>query len=88
MTSSSTIYIKCPQCRENGSLIHRQGKYFCANCMYDYTKLKDDTAKLDEVLIENLDPGFGALFASALYERVTLSSPGIHGIYHQISRGK
>ena len=50
----STIYIKCPQCRETGLLIERQGKYFCANCMYDYALLKDDDTKLDEVLIENL----------------------------------
>ena len=44
----STIYLKCPQCRKNDLLIERQGKYFCANCMYDYTQLKDDPGKLDE----------------------------------------
>ena len=72
----STIYLKCPQCRENGLLIERQGKYFCANCMYDYTPLKEDTNKLDEVLLENLkEGGFGPLFASALYERVKLVPP-------------
>lgn len=72
----STIYIKCPQCRENGLLIERQGKYFCANCMYDYTQLKDDPGKLDEILIENLgEGGFGFGFATALYERVTLTAP-------------
>ena len=71
----STIYIKCPQCRETGLLIERQGKYFCANCMYDYTLLKDDDTKLDEVLIENLKDSFGPLFASALYERVKLVPP-------------
>lgn len=71
----STIYLKCPQCRENGLLIERQGKYFCANCMYDYTLLKDDPGKLDEVLIENLQEGFGPVLATALYERVTLASP-------------
>ena len=72
----STIYLKCPQCRENGLLIERQGRYFCANCMYDYTQLKDDLSKLDEILIENLkEKGFGPVFATALYERVTLASP-------------
>lgn len=71
----STIYIKCPQCRETGLLIERQGKYFCANCMYDYALLKDDDTKLDEVLIENLKDSFGPLFASALYERVKLAPP-------------
>lgn len=72
----STIYIKCPECRENGLLIERQGKYFCANCMYDYTQLNDNRSKLDEVLIENLQvKGFGPLFAIALYERVTLTPP-------------
>ena len=71
----STIYIKCPQCRETGLLIERQGKYFCANCMYDYALLKDDDTKLDEVLIENLKDSFGPLFASALYERVKLVPP-------------
>ncbi|OPX61310.1 MAG: hypothetical protein A4E25_00004 [Methanobacterium sp. PtaB.Bin024] len=72
----STIYLKCPQCRKKGLLIERQGKYFCANCMYDYTPLKDDPGRLDEILIENLqEEGFGPLFATALYERVTLTPP-------------
>jgi hypothetical protein len=72
----STIYIKCPECRKNGLLIERQGQYFCANCMYDYTPLKDDQGKLDEILIENLqEGGFSFVFAIALYERVTLASP-------------
>ncbi len=72
----STIYLKCPECGKNGLLIERQGKYFCANCMYDYTQLNDDRGKLDEVLLENLQvKGFGPLFAIALYERVTLTPP-------------
>lgn len=71
----STIYVKCPQCRESGLLVDRQGRYFCANCMYDYTDLKEDKDKLEEILIENLkEKGFGPLFAMALYERVTLST--------------
>lgn len=53
----STIYIMCPQCREHGLLIERQGKYFCANCMYDYTQLNDDRGKLDEILLENIREG-------------------------------
>lgn len=57
----STIYLKCPQCREHGLLIERQGRYFCANCMYDYTQLKDDPGKLDDILIDNLGKGALAL---------------------------
>lgn len=72
----STIYLKCPQCQEHGLLIERQGKYFCANCMYDYTQLNDDRGKLDEILLENLrEGGFSFSFAIALYERVTLVPP-------------
>jgi NMD protein affecting ribosome stability and mRNA decay len=69
----STIYIKCPQCGENGLLTHLQGKYLCANCMYDYTRLKDDPGKLDSVLLETIkQKGFGPVFASTLYQRVML----------------
>lgn len=72
----STIYIKCPQCAENGLLIERQGQYFCANCMFNYTELKDEPDKLDDVLLETMkQEGFGPLFASALHQRVTLTSP-------------
>lgn len=71
--NTSSIYLKCPQCRGITLLMERQGKYFCAECMYDYTLLKDDTSKLDEVLIENMrEGGFGPVFASTLFERVTL----------------
>lgn len=57
-------------------LIDRQGKYFCANCMYDYTQLNDDRSKLDKVLLENLrEGGFSFGFTTALYERVTLVPP-------------
>jgi hypothetical protein len=80
----STIYIKCPQCQENGLLIERQGQYFCANCMFNYTELKDDLGKLDDILVENMqDEGFGPLFASALHQRVTLTSPAKSNEYIQ-----
>lgn len=69
----SSLYIECPQCRKNGLLIERQGQYFCANCMYDYTQLKDDPDKLDEVLLENIqETDFGPVLAITLYEWVTL----------------
>ena len=56
--------------------MERQGKYFCADCMFNYLELKDDPGRLDDVLIENMkEEGFGPLFASALYQRVTLKSP-------------
>jgi hypothetical protein len=72
----STIYIKCPQCQENGLLIERQGQYFCANCMFNYTKLDGDRERLDNILIETMkEEGFGPIFASALHQRVTLTSP-------------
>ena len=71
----SQLYIKCPQCRKDGLLVERQGRYFCANCMYDYTQLKDDPAKLDEVLLENLqETAFGPVIAITLYEWVTLKT--------------
>lgn len=69
----STLYIKCPQCREKGLLVERQGLYLCANCNYDYTQLKDDPDKLDEVVLENIqETGFGPVLAITLYEWVTL----------------
>lgn len=74
--TKSTIYIKCPQCGENGLLIERQGQYFCADCMFNYTELMDDPDRLDDILVENLkNEGFGPLFASALHQRVMLKSP-------------
>lgn len=76
LMEKSTIYIKCPQCQEIGLLIERQGQYFCASCMFNYIELKDDSGRLDDVLIDNIkEEGFGPLFASALYQRVTLKSP-------------
>lgn len=78
----STIYIKCPKCGENGLLIEMQGKYLCASCMFDYTTLKDDPAKLESVLIETMrQMGFGPVFASALYQRITLTT-GIQANEH------
>ena len=72
----STIYIACPQCGKLGLLIERQGGYFCANCMFDYLQLKNDPARLDSVLLETArQKGFGPVFASALYERVSLTPP-------------
>lgn len=71
----SRIYIKCPQCRKTGLLLDRQGKYFCAVCMFDYTSLKNEPDKLDEVLVENIkEPGFGPIYSISLYERVALAS--------------
>lgn len=44
--------------------------------MFNYTKLGDNRSKLDRVLIDTLlEGGFGFGFASALYQRVTLTSP-------------
>lgn len=72
----STIYIKCPKCGENGLLTEMQGQYFCANCMFNYMELKENPDKLDDVLIENIKmKGFGPIFASALYQRITLTQP-------------
>lgn len=72
----SSIYLQCPGCGDTTLLIEAQGRCFCAKCMYDYTLLKDDRVKLDEVLLKNLKAGgFGALFASALYQKVVLVSP-------------
>jgi hypothetical protein len=76
MENHSTIYISCPQCGKLGLLVERQGRYFCAGCMFDYTALKDDRGRLDDVLIETMkQKGFGPIFASALHQRVTLATP-------------
>jgi len=70
----STIYIMCPHCGKNGLLLEEQGRYFCAVCMYDYLQLKDDPGRLESVLLETIrQQGFGLLFASALYQKVTLT---------------
>jgi hypothetical protein len=69
----STIYIKCPGCSETALLQHIQGKYLCANCSYDYTKLKEDTKKLDELLVNNLKEGpMGQLTALTIHKWITL----------------
>lgn len=71
----STIYIKCPHCGEKGLLTHMQDKHLCANCMFDYTKLKDDPGRLDAVLLETIrEKGFGPVFALTLYQRVMLKT--------------
>lgn len=69
----SSIYVKCPQCNAKGLLQELQGKYLCANCNFDYTALKDQPQKLDEVLLANLREGpWGQLSALELHRRVTL----------------
>ena len=69
----STIYVKCPNCSEKGLLQELQGKYLCANCNFDYTSLKDQSQKLDEVLLSNLREGpWGQIAALELHRRVTL----------------
>lgn len=69
----STIYVKCPECGKTALLQQIQGKYVCANCKYDYTKLKDDAQKLDELLVANLKEGpMGQLTALTLHEWITL----------------
>ena len=74
--NKTSIYLKCPECGDTTLLIEAQGRYFCAQCMYDYTLLKDDPGKLDTVLLETMKGGgFGVLFASALYQKVALAPP-------------
>ena len=69
----STIYVKCPNCGEKGLLQELQGKYLCANCNFDYTLLKDQSRKLDEVLLSNLREGpWGQIAALELHRLVTL----------------
>lgn len=69
----STIYVKCPGCNNTTLLQEIQGKYICANCSYDYTKLKDDQQKLDELLINNLKKGpMGQLTALTIHRWITL----------------
>jgi hypothetical protein len=69
----STIYIKCPGCNKTTLLQELQGKYLCANCSFDYSKLKDDTQKLDELLVNNLKEGpMGQLTALTIHRWITL----------------
>ena len=71
--NKSSIYIKCPGCGKNALVQEIQGKYLCANCSYDYTKLKDDPKKLDEFLVENLKNGpMGQLMAITIHRWITL----------------
>lgn len=73
--SESTIYIKCPVCGKTALLQQLQGRYICANCSYDYTKLKDDPQKLDEVLLNNMKEGpMGQLTALTVHRWITLMS--------------
>ena len=72
----STLYVLCPQCGKNGLLQEIQGKYICAFCNFDYTSLKDNPAKLDEVLLENFKQGImGQILAHTLYRLVMIVTP-------------
>lgn len=76
----SSIYFKCPGCEKTALIQQLQGKYLCANCSYDYTKLKDKPEKLDEVLVTNMKEGpMGILMAITMHQWITL-------IPHQQSR--
>jgi DNA-directed RNA polymerase subunit RPC12/RpoP len=69
----STIYIKCPECNKTALLQEIQGKYICANCSFDFTKLKDDKQRLDELLVNNLKDGpMGQLTALTIHRWITL----------------
>ncbi|MFA5405709.1 MAG: hypothetical protein WC358_12325 [Ignavibacteria bacterium] len=71
--TKSTIYVKCPGCGKTGLVQQLQGKYLCANCSFDYTKLKDDPQKLDELLINNMKEGpLGQLTALTMHGWITL----------------
>jgi hypothetical protein len=69
----STIYVKCPGCGGTTLLQEIQGKYVCAKCSFDYTKLKDDTKALDELLVNNMREGaLGQLSALTIHRFITL----------------
>jgi len=71
--NKSTIYVKCPGCGKTALVQQLQGLYLCANCSYDYTKLKDEPQKLDEFLINNLKEGpMGQLMALTMHRWITL----------------
>jgi hypothetical protein len=51
-----------------------QGKYLCAKCNFDYTKLKDDRIRLDEFLVNNMrEAPMGHLTSIAMYRKITLT---------------
>lgn len=69
----STIYVNCPGCSKTALIQELQGKYLCANCSFDYTKLKDDPQKFDELLVNNLKEGtMGQINALALHQWISL----------------
>ncbi len=69
----STIYFKCPGCGETALIQQLQGMYVCSNCNFDYTKLKNNPRKLDEILIENMRGGaMGQIMALTIHKWITL----------------
>ncbi len=69
----STLYVKCPKCGETGLIKEIQGKYLCAVCNFDYTTLKDEPVKLDEMLVSNLKMGpMGQIMALTMHELITI----------------
>ncbi len=72
--TKSTIYLKCPGCSGITLMEEIQGRYICAKCNYDYTKLKDDANSLDTFLINNMrEAPMGHLTAIAMYRKITLT---------------
>jgi len=71
----STLYVKCPKCGETALVREMQGKYICAVCGFDYTTLKDEPQKLDEMLVTNLKLGpMGQVMALTMNELITLKT--------------
>lgn len=69
----SSIYFRCPGCGETALVQQIQGKYICANCSFDFTKLKDDPSKLEEILIDNMKQGpMGQMMAITMHRWITL----------------
>lgn len=69
----STLYVKCPGCGKTALMQELQGLYLCANCNFDYTKLKDNPEKLDELIISNLKEGpTGQLMALTVHRMISL----------------
>ncbi|HOW84254.1 MAG TPA: hypothetical protein PK573_16950 [Spirochaetota bacterium] len=72
----SMLFITCPRCGKNELLIEKNGQHLCSSCLFNYTELKEDSLKLDEVLVENINTkGLGPMFASCLYQKLTLAHP-------------
>jgi len=65
----SSIYVRCPGCRERTLVREVRGTYDCAACGFDYGELAKDTPRFEAFLVERMREGpTGQLGAIALHQ--------------------